>query len=195
MCIRDRTLSGSILEGLRANDSGIYTKMQKLLLQGRSRAERIYGLACVRLGSRRRSVSYTHLAYEGSADADPYYIKKYEYLKKHNFFSTVDPVNFGKIDESVIKNNIAQVPQIVFETTDFCNLNCSYCVFGDFYEEFDVRNQKMINIDHAIILLKYLSLIHISLTKTSTIFLTNWITYQIYLLTLHFNIAGTGSLI
>ena len=28
-------------------------------------------------------------AYEGSADADPYYIKKYEYLKKHNFFSTV----------------------------------------------------------------------------------------------------------
>ena len=95
-------------------------------------------------------------AYEGSADADPYYIKKYEYLKKHNFFSTVDPVNFGKIDESVIKNNIAQVPQIVFETTDFCNLNCSYCVFGDFYEEFDVRNQKMINIDHAIILLKYI---------------------------------------
>lgn len=95
-------------------------------------------------------------AYEGSADADPYYIKKYEYLKKHNFFSTVDPINFGKIDESVIKNNIAQVPQIVFETTDFCNLNCSYCVFGDFYEEFDVRNQKMINIDHAIILLKYI---------------------------------------
>ena len=36
-------------------------------------------------------------AYEGSADADPYYIKKYEYLKKHNFFSTVDPVNFGKM--------------------------------------------------------------------------------------------------
>lgn len=34
-----------------------------------------------------------------------------------------------------------------------------------------------------------------ALTKTSTIFLTNWITYQIYLLTLHFNIAGTGSLI
>ena len=25
------------MEGLRANDSGIYTKMQKLLLQGRSR--------------------------------------------------------------------------------------------------------------------------------------------------------------
>ena len=32
-----------------------------------------------------------------------------------------------------------------------------------------------------------------ALTKTSTIFLTNWITYQIYLLTLHSNIAGTGS--
>lgn len=34
-----------------------------------------------------------------------------------------------------------------------------------------------------------------ALTKTSTIFLTNWITYQIYPLTLHFNIAGTGFLI
>jgi uncharacterized protein len=55
-----------------------------------------------------------------------------------------------------VKDNIAQTPQIVFETTDFCNLDCSYCSLGDFYEGFDDRNQKNINTGHAITLLKYI---------------------------------------
>lgn len=71
------------------------------------------------------------------------------------FFSKSQPINFGTISESLIKNNMAEIPQIVFETTDFCNLNCTYCALGDFYEEFDVRNQKNINVEHAITLLKY----------------------------------------
>lgn len=95
-------------------------------------------------------------AYEESTDVDPYYLKKYEYLKKYNFFSEAKLINFATIDESIVKNNMAQVPQIVFETTDFCNLNCTYCSFGDFYEGFDARNQKKINVDHAITLLKYI---------------------------------------
>lgn len=95
-------------------------------------------------------------AAEKSIDIDPYYLKKYEYLKSHNFFSEFKPISFGKIDESIVKNNIAQIPQIVFETTDFCNLSCTYCALGDLYEGFDKRNQKKINIDHAIILLKYI---------------------------------------
>jgi uncharacterized protein len=94
--------------------------------------------------------------YEKSMDADPYYLKKYEYLKKYDFFSNPKPINFGTIDESIVKDNIAQTPQIVFETTDFCNLDCSYCSFGDFYEGFDVRNQKNINLRSAINLLKYI---------------------------------------
>jgi uncharacterized protein len=95
-------------------------------------------------------------AYEKSTNVNPYYLKKYTYLKNHGFFSKQKPINFGTIDESIVKNNITQTPQIVFETTDFCNLDCSYCSFGDFYEGFDVRNQKNINIDHAITLLKYI---------------------------------------
>ncbi|WP_370861877.1 radical SAM peptide maturase [Parabacteroides faecis] len=95
-------------------------------------------------------------AYEGSPDVHPYYLKKYEYLRKQGFFSKSKPVNFGTVNESMIKNNMAEVPQIVFETTDFCNLNCTYCALGDVYEGFDVRNQKKINTEHAITLLKYI---------------------------------------
>jgi uncharacterized protein len=95
-------------------------------------------------------------AYEKSTDADLYYLGKYDYLKKHDFFLTPRPINFATIDESMVKENIVQTSQIVFETTDFCNLDCSYCSFGDFYEGFDVRNQKNIHTGHAITLLKYI---------------------------------------
>ncbi|MFV0271363.1 MAG: radical SAM peptide maturase [Macellibacteroides fermentans] len=93
---------------------------------------------------------------EKTADIDPYYLRKYDYLKDHGFFSKSKLIDFGVIDESIINNNISQTPQIVFETTDFCNLNCSYCSLGDFYDGFDVRNQKNINTDYAITLLKYI---------------------------------------
>lgn len=94
--------------------------------------------------------------YEKSPDVDPYYLKKYEYLKNHGFFSESKPINFSVVNELMIKNNMAEVPQIVFETTDFCNLNCTYCALGDVYDGFDARNQKKINIEHAITLLKYI---------------------------------------
>ncbi len=94
--------------------------------------------------------------YEKSTDTDSYYSKKYEYLKNHAFFSKTKSINFGTIDESMVKNNIAKTPQIVFETTDFCNLDCPYCSFGEFYEGADIRNQKNINTQSATKLLKYI---------------------------------------
>lgn len=95
-------------------------------------------------------------AYEKALDVHPYYLEKYEYLKKHGFFSKSKPIQFATINESVIKDNIAEVPQIVFEATDFCNLNCTYCALGDVYEGFDARNNKKINLEHSITLLKYI---------------------------------------
>lgn len=93
---------------------------------------------------------------EESLDLDPYYLKKYEYLKSHNFFSNKTLIDFATIDETVVEDNIAQIQQVVFETTDFCNLDCSYCSFGDFYEGFDPRNQKNIDVEKAITLLKFI---------------------------------------
>jgi uncharacterized protein len=94
-------------------------------------------------------------AYEELGDVDLYYSRKYKYLKKYNFFSTPLITNFGTVNESMIKESIVQTPQIVFEVTDFCNLSCLYCGFGELYEGFDVRNTKNINTHNAIKLIKY----------------------------------------
>ncbi|WP_298552259.1 radical SAM peptide maturase [uncultured Parabacteroides sp.] len=93
---------------------------------------------------------------EKLSDIDSYYRGKYEYLKKHGFFSKPKPVNFGVVNEMMIKNNMIELPQVVFETTDFCNLNCTYCALGDVYEGHEDRNQRKNNIDQAVTLLKYI---------------------------------------
>jgi uncharacterized protein len=90
-------------------------------------------------------------------DVDSYYWEKYEYLKNHGFFATHKLVDFRKkIDESLIKDSIIQTHQIVFEVTDLCNLNCSYCIQGNLYEGFGERNIGGLNIHSAISLLEYI---------------------------------------
>ena len=76
-------------------------------------------------------------AHENPAEADTYYLKKYEYLKRHGLFSEPKPSTFGSLNESMIKESITKTSQITFEVTDFCNLNCLYCSFGELYEGFD----------------------------------------------------------
>ena len=94
-------------------------------------------------------------AHKISIDVDPYYSGKYEYLKKNGFFENPEPVNFTKLEESVVSDNIKNVKQVVFETTDSCNLNCTYCSLGDLYEGFDERIHKKMDIRYAINFLKY----------------------------------------
>lgn len=88
-------------------------------------------------------------------DVDPYYVEKYNYLKKYGFFSESEVVDFIPLEESIVKSNISDIQQIVFETTDSCNLNCVYCALGDLYEGADKKVNKKMNINNAIILLKY----------------------------------------
>lgn len=91
-----------------------------------------------------------------STDLDPYYFKKYDYLKKHNFFTETELPQFEMVTESMIKESIINTTQIVFEVTDSCNLNCTYCGYGEFYEVFDSRNHNNINSSKAKKLLKYI---------------------------------------
>jgi len=95
-------------------------------------------------------------AFEKSTDADQYYVKKYAYLRDYRFFTKTKHPNFITLEESMIKESIIQTNQIVFETTDNCNLKCSYCAFGEYYEGFDARNFKKINTRNAITLLNYI---------------------------------------
>lgn len=95
-------------------------------------------------------------AYNKSKDVDHYYLKKYEYLKENGFFGEAKSVNFGNVlNESVINENIKQLPQLVFETTDHCNLNCKYCSLGDLYD-FGKKERKNVNVKYALNLLKYI---------------------------------------
>ncbi|MDR1371077.1 MAG: radical SAM peptide maturase [Dysgonamonadaceae bacterium] len=95
-------------------------------------------------------------AYEKSKDTDPYYLKKYAYLREHGFFAKPKLADFVKLEESTVRENIINTKQIVFEVTDSCNLSCTYCGFGKFYEGFDERNGRKINTRYAINLLKYI---------------------------------------
>lgn len=56
-----------------------------------------------------------------------------------------------------ILSNLANLPQLVFEVTDACNLKCKYCAYGDFYEDFDKRENKSLPISKAIMLLDFLN--------------------------------------
>jgi uncharacterized protein len=95
-------------------------------------------------------------AYKKSTEAHPYYLKKYAYLRDRGFFANPKLANFEKIDELIVKEGIVHSQQIVFEIVDYCNLNCTYCGFGELYEGFDERTGKKINMRQAINLLKYI---------------------------------------
>lgn len=94
--------------------------------------------------------------HEKAKGLDSYYIKKYEYLKGKGFFGEAELINFGNLlSEALIKENIIRLPQLVFETTDYCNLNCKYCSLGDLYT-FGKKEHKNINLQYAINILKYI---------------------------------------
>jgi uncharacterized protein len=55
-----------------------------------------------------------------------------------------------------ISYQLSNLRQIVFEVTDACNLKCKYCGYGEFYEDYDKRENKNLAIEDAIALLDYL---------------------------------------
>lgn len=61
------------------------------------------------------------------------------------------------ISSEQIYDALANLPQLVFEVTDACNLKCKYCIYGEFYEDHDARENSMLPIDKAIRLIDYLN--------------------------------------
>lgn len=95
-------------------------------------------------------------ASEKSTDVDPYYLKKYAYLKVHGFFTKPKPTEFAVLEESIVEDNIKNIRQVVFEVTDSCNLSCTYCAFGELYDGYDERISKKIDTRKAIQLLQFI---------------------------------------
>lgn len=95
-------------------------------------------------------------AHECSVDVNPYYLKKYSYLKEHNFFTEPKSPEFEILDEENVVDSIIQTTQIVFEVTDSCNLNCVYCGYGELFQSFDERGHSNLNIDYATKFINYI---------------------------------------
>lgn len=63
------------------------------------------------------------------------------------------------IKPDMIRSSLANTPQITFEVTDLCNLNCVYCGYGKLYSDYDERTNKKLEFTKAKLFLDYLSVI------------------------------------
>jgi len=64
------------------------------------------------------------------------------------------------MENFITKNNVlyqlANLKQITFEVTDACNLKCKYCGYGEFYNDFEKRENTHFPIEKAYAILDYL---------------------------------------
>lgn len=90
----------------------------------------------------------------GSFDNE-YYRKKFKMLKENGVFDKKNILLEGEYSGSIIKNAFANTIAIDIELTENCNMDCEYCVFGDFYEQIPNRKNKSLNLNHAINLIDY----------------------------------------
>jgi len=73
-----------------------------------------------------------------------YQLSKYHFLQKNDFFTPVKHLNLGGIlSPNRIEENMSKLQQIIFETTEECNLSCTYCTYSKFYINPERGKQKM----------------------------------------------------
>ncbi len=87
-----------------------------------------------------------------------YYYRKCLFLKENGYFSEVDQKKklSATLNELNVKSLLANGKQVVFEVTEQCQMNCYYCGYGKFYNNYDNREKKNLDISCAKDLLNYL---------------------------------------
>jgi uncharacterized protein len=80
-----------------------------------------------------------------------YYYEKYLFLKNSGFFSPVaqEEMVSGKVTPEQLRITLANLKQVTFEITERCNLICDYCGYGKFYNNYDPRSGKDLDIETA----------------------------------------------
>ncbi|MCG8310041.1 MAG: 4Fe-4S cluster-binding domain-containing protein, partial [Cytophagales bacterium] len=88
-----------------------------------------------------------------------YYKKKYQFLKKHGFFKNFSrkQVVEGRLNVSNFEEYIANSRQVIFETTEKCNLKCTYCAYGLLYNDYRKRKRYNLPIEKAELLIDFLA--------------------------------------
>lgn len=62
----------------------------------------------------------------------------------------------GYITSKDIYTQLANIKHLGFEVTDSCNLKCTYCIYGEFYDNHDDRSNKRIDVQKAKLLIDFL---------------------------------------
>jgi len=87
-----------------------------------------------------------------------YYLRKYLVLKENGYFR--DPLESNRFELQLnaedVRESLANTRQLTFEITEQCCLKCKYCAYGEFYADYNPREDKNIDSDAAIRLVDYL---------------------------------------
>lgn len=94
----------------------------------------------------------------GDASQLEYYFKKFKFLENNHYFDEVDiPQKLSdRLTAETVKSSLANCHQLTFEVTDSCNLDCAYCAYGRFYNDYDAREGKNLPVDVALNMVSYL---------------------------------------
>lgn len=85
-----------------------------------------------------------------------YYLDKYLHYKKLGYFSSFNKQDFIQYKSNDVIESISNVKNLVFEVTDACNLKCKYCAYGEFYNDYDERKNRMMSFTTVKTVLNYL---------------------------------------
>jgi uncharacterized protein len=80
---------------------------------------------------------------------DDYYERKFKFLAEHHCFDDHRTEFQPEYDPEMVRQNLANLRQLLIEVTDDCNLKCHYCGYGEFYSNYDqrcTRNQTFDNV-------------------------------------------------
>lgn len=77
-----------------------------------------------------------------------YYYEKYLFLYKNSYFKKFF-IKKRELNSKEVKHSISNCNSLVFEVTELCNLNCEYCVYGNYYDNYDKRVKKHLSFTNA----------------------------------------------
>jgi len=108
------------------------------------------------------------------------HFKKFKFLHDNDFFTKVNVDEFisTELNNKIINYQLANIQHIVFELTEDCNLNCDYCAYGKYYDNFGSRERNTLKVSDIFALLDYFTVIWKS--STYNLSFNNWVTISFY---------------
>jgi uncharacterized protein len=87
-----------------------------------------------------------------------YYYRRFSMLRENGFFGDTDLERLlsGRLRAEDVRIALANIQQVTLEVTDACTLECAYCGYGKFYQDYDRRENKFMDPAAAKALVDYI---------------------------------------